>query len=693
MRKLITSLLCLAMLVGCRNKDEQVEVGYLTMRTLTDTTTLSRAVVPDLIYRISIVDGTGVVVKQFADHTQLPAKISVPMGSYTIKAEHNQDTPAAFNNPYYYGEKAVTVNAGVTSNIDIATKLHNIKATVGFTDNVLSNFKTIQVILNNGQGSLTFDKTNYLTAIGYLKATGTLSWTMNATNNNDQVYTMTKQILNPAARDYYKILVDAKPAPTGEDGSFLFSISVDGSMDEHHTDIILNPARKKVPKLEAIGFKFGEQLAVIDEARNATAVVKVTSEVPLAEFYVVHNSLALYTKLGIPYYFEANEANKALLTAAGITWSTQTIGATNAWIDFATLLNSKANCGLGEYKFTVSAVNTDRKIASGLLSVVVMPEADHEATGVTNIWAATAEVAGRWFANVKPAGLTFEYRVVGTTVWTSVDQSKLVVDDVARTLKAKLGGLTPSSQYEYRTTAPATKEALKRTFTTDEAPVLPNMNLDTWTKSGKTWYANDVADETIWGTGNEGVNHTFAGGKESNSAPTDDAVKGKAARLESIKVNMVGLAAGNLFTGSFEMKPTAAMDSPSFSVPYTGRPKSLSFWYKYTPQAISNGNDKGTMDECLIYVFLTNWTGIVKSSQLNLANPRATVGALAFGQFRSKEAVAAYAKKTIDIEYYDTVTRPTRILIVATSSSRGDQAYTGGVGSVLYVDEMEFGWE
>lgn len=306
-----------------------------------------------------------------------------------------------------------------------------------------------------------------------------------------------------------------------------------------------------------------------------------------------------------------------------------------------------------------------------------------------NGWAKFIEVEGVWTTAAMPDGLCFEYRVDGSNDWTVVTPT---VDDGSKKITAKISGLTPLTKYYVRTSSTGEKSTPME-CTTETILALENSTMDTWTQSGKNWYANNVADETFWGSGNEGVTSIFAGGKPSNTAPTDDAVSGKAARLESIKVSVVGMAAGNLFTGKFDMNMGKPLDSPSFSQPYTGRPTSLSFWYKYSPVGLNSSktpNDiKGQTDKCIAYIILGTWSGQIKSSAIKGRN---TEGAVAYGEFSTDATVSEYTKQTINIEYLDKTTRPTRIIIVVSSSLRGEE-YIGGLGSTMFIDEFELGWD
>lgn len=281
---------------------------------------------------------------------------------------------------------------------------------------------------------------------------------------------------------------------------------------------------------------------------------------------------------------------------------------------------------------------------------------------------------------------SFEYREATATQWQNIEA---VVEQTK--IRAKAVGLKSSTQYIYRAKL-GDELANEIEFTTEATPLIPNMSMDEWTQKGKTWFPGRSVTDNYWSSGNEGVTSALAGGKDSNTFPTDDAVKGKAACITTISAPIVDLAAGSLFTGEFKLNITKPLDSPSFSQSYTGRPTKLSFWYKYTPKAINISKRPeliGQMDQCNIYVYLGDWEGRLKSSQMKVEQ---TPGIIAYGTFSTNALVSQYTKQTIDIEYYDTKRRPTQIIIVATSSIMGEQ-YIGGIGSTLWLDELEFSFD
>lgn len=283
----------------------------------------------------------------------------------------------------------------------------------------------------------------------------------------------------------------------------------------------------------------------------------------------------------------------------------------------------------------------------------------------------------------------FEYKRSKDEAWVKVDPALVTrVTDEAGIVhfQASVTGIPMDAKVEYRATLGSSVGNVESFVT---AEMLPNLNFDVWTQSGKTYFPNADTKNSFWATGNEGVTMSLVN-KDSNTRPTDDVAQsgGSAARMETISVPFVNIAAGNLFTGTYKTNISDPASSVTFGRPYSYRPKALQGYYKYAPKVIDvarapHEDKKGQMDQCHIYLRLEDWGGATSRP----SNPT-VVG---YGEFKSSEAVGAYKKFEFDIEYYSAV-RPTHVVLVATSSIYGGE-FTGGIGSTLYVDNFELIFE
>lgn len=286
-----------------------------------------------------------------------------------------------------------------------------------------------------------------------------------------------------------------------------------------------------------------------------------------------------------------------------------------------------------------------------------------------------------------------EYRQQGSDTWIKAPDSWLT--HTGGTFYACLRNLDPETTYETR--AYSDDEAgLTQAFTTGALAQVPNASLSEWHQSGKVWNPWPEDGTQYWDTGNKGA--TTAG--NSNSTPTTDTSSGtgRAARLETVFANVFGigkLAAGNIFVGQY-IRTDGTNGVLSFGREFTQRPTKLRGYLKYNCATINYSNSEytqliGQPDTCHVYIALLDSSQPVeirtnpKNRQLFDPNGSSVV---AYGSFQSGQTIPNYIPFEIELDYRATNRVPTYIMIVASASKYGDY-FTGGVGSVLYIDDLE----
>lgn len=286
-----------------------------------------------------------------------------------------------------------------------------------------------------------------------------------------------------------------------------------------------------------------------------------------------------------------------------------------------------------------------------------------------------------------------EYAKQSESSWNSVPSSDISVSGTSFT--ATLSGLSASTTYKYRVSVDGTTGS-EQTFTTVAAVALENGKLENWSQDGKVWYPNASDANPFWGTGNPGAAN-FIG---NLTEPTDESISGKAALLET-KNAIIKLGAGNLFTGDFQLDGLNGL--LHFGREFSSFPTALRLYYKYTSTTINMIGDnvgdlasmKGEPDICHIYIALSD-----KSEPYEIRNnpsnrqlfDKDDANIIAYGEFSSNESTSSYKQIEIPLEYRYTNRTPKYIIIVASSSKYGDY-YIGGVGSKLWLDEMELVYE
>ena len=334
----------------------------------------------------------------------------------------------------------------------------------------------------------------------------------------------------------------------------------------------------------------------------------------------------------------------------------------------------------------------------------------HTEAAVETTAQAFARTVNAIVSGEKPNGTTplIEYKKESEQSWLSVPHEN--IQQTATAYTADIKGLQPSTTYQYRVKAGESSVDVQ-TFTTTEMLQLENTSFDDWctdANNPKLLYPWAEGATPYWETGNKGA--TTVG--SSNSTPTDDTSTGhgKAAHLES-KYIVIKFAAGNIFTGSY-LRTDGTNGILGFGRPFKAFPSKLTFDYKYRTSIINKVGDEalrymeGRPDSCQIYITLWHigendyeeYNGekfplIIRTrpSERHLFSPN-DKRVVAYAQLTQGNDVNEWTSHTLELKYKDNTRIPTHIQVVASSSKYGDY-FTGGVGSLLVLDNLKLHYE
>lgn len=359
-----------------------------------------------------------------------------------------------------------------------------------------------------------------------------------------------------------------------------------------------------------------------------------------------------------------------------------------------------------KYTFTFDVTMEDNKSIDDL--TMVMNDANSFATCAYVDGSITAK---KGEGVVDPAKMFIEYKKASASEWTSVAATVNGTD----AYKATLTGLTAETAYQYRMAyrdGDTNFESEIKSFTTEVATALINGNMDDWYKSGKTWYACSESyfsanGSSFWDSSNPGT--TTGAGALVNKNPTQGnattvhTAGGKSAELKSQYASAFGIgkfAAASLYTGKFKKLQGADGAVIDFGQPFTARPTQLHGYFQYTSAKINYvGKDtpasanivkNQTDDICSIYIALTTEAKTVDNTVVStFVNWETDPAVVAYGELPASDCVTTNGWKefTIDLKYHNLTTKPTHIIIVCSSSKYGDY-FTGGDGSIMYVDDL-----
>lgn len=300
----------------------------------------------------------------------------------------------------------------------------------------------------------------------------------------------------------------------------------------------------------------------------------------------------------------------------------------------------------------------------------------------------------------------FRWRRAGSDQWQEVDQSSVTVSGTS--VSALLTGLDAGTEYVYKIYSDV-QEGSEVSFTTEEDAQMPNMSFDAWNTTDGVVYPNADQNENFWwDSGNTGAK---LGGKTPTSQETSFvAVSGEgksAARLETVNA-IIAMAGGNVFSGHFGSVQGLGAEV-FFGRPFESRPLTLSGHYSYEPVTIDNvkppsgvelpfdeSTIAGQSDRCHIFVYVTAWDGpyrvnTTEHRYLDINDP----DVLGYGELIDEVGTGGeYKQFTINIKYRESNrnVKPTYCAVVAVASQYADY-FTGGIGSLMYVDEFSFGYD
>lgn len=314
-----------------------------------------------------------------------------------------------------------------------------------------------------------------------------------------------------------------------------------------------------------------------------------------------------------------------------------------------------------------------------------------EVTSV-NAWCYNAEITAAFKGKGTPE---IQYRRADSSEWMKAETSVSGVE-----VHADVDHLDSGAEYFARVVN-GDDVSEEFSFVTETPDQLPNMTFDAWHEGepkGYTWYPMPEGSEKAWACANSAVNMFSA---VNSTRPEYEFVVKRgfaAARMESVKVFGM-FAAGNLFTGEFlKASISGGVGAElSWGIPFTSRPYSLKGYYAYSPKQVDDASAnyshlKGTMDKCQILVFLTDWEEpfIVKTASGTFVDLDNDPHIIALGSIQSDvDTGGEYVEFECVLDYRDTARKPKYIVAVASSSVYGDY-FTGGLGSVMHVDEWEF---
>jgi hypothetical protein len=178
-------------------------------------------------FKVVIYRADGTEIMAFESFSVMPDTIELETGDYYVEAHSDNDLPAAFENPYYYGVSDIfTIGSNTVQSVLVTCELSNTIVSVVYSTNVASSFTDFSTTVSSALGSLIFLKNE--TRLGYFRPSPLdilVELTYQKPDGSDATKILTGSIADPLPNRHYEILVDASI----DEGMTAFQVLIDSS--------------------------------------------------------------------------------------------------------------------------------------------------------------------------------------------------------------------------------------------------------------------------------------------------------------------------------------------------------------------------------------------------------------------------------------------------------------------------------
>ncbi len=163
---LLTSCLVMISLVSCRKEEQEnftepgkliVDIGMVIREN--DAGNGLKAFKQPEEFKVNIKKADGTVFMTFETASLMPDTIELAPGQYYVEAHSDNNLPAAFENPYYYGVSGIfTISSKAQQSVTVTCGLANTMVSIYYSDTLAGSFLDYKTTVSSALDSLVFAK-------------------------------------------------------------------------------------------------------------------------------------------------------------------------------------------------------------------------------------------------------------------------------------------------------------------------------------------------------------------------------------------------------------------------------------------------------------------------------------------------------------------------------------------------------
>ena len=655
MKKLFALLSVVLVAVSCSNDiDTSVELaqgeGAMRLGVAMPATLEEDTAVVIKIYKVE--DEEQQLIRRYDSMKDVPEYMALLAGDYVAKVQVGEKRAVSFNEKYYYGEAEFAVKKSEVVNVTVDCKIQSTIVCVNYDETIAQQlsegyFTTVAIAESYDSDAITtgdvLSLTYTETSDGYFvmpEGQTSLFWHFEGTHPVEGNLMKEALIENvkPSAK-YTITLKYSKDAP----GHLVIEAEVDETLETFEDVIIFSPD----PTILGEGFNEKDmQSSVVTRTYNVASLAnikKLSISADGVEYDVLNGSVNGVTVAKVDdLNYKVTVAPEFFNVVAG-----------------------------GQNAITFNVEDTDggklkKDINYNVQGVMPLNSGDY------NLWSRKVTFKAL-VLDAAATSVKIAYSADGAT-WTELDAT--ASGDYYTAVGA---GFSAEKNYSYKLIVNSADSGKALVHATAMGNQLPNANFESW--------SDDKTLGGLWSSGNNSFVTLMKKASGRNG--------GSCAFLDS-QAAVGKFAAGNLFTGSFEMNISTMSGKVTFGKDFTfnASPKSLSFWMKNKQGAINYGDKSSGTDKYTAMVLITDGRTYTvdttdESSFLTFDSLSTQPGIIAYGYIHSDDSNADWVMKTVELTYvagYENMTAK-KISVSFTPSGYGDY-WCGSTESEMYVDDV-----